>query len=92
MDKLLWKKRLFEELIEMAMLQVGDIVHQRAEHLGKNTIGDFLGCRIVLTRSSDPSPSEADEVRADIVEALALARDLEVAEEIAEKISPEGHD
>ncbi|MEK7096461.1 MAG: hypothetical protein AAB881_00710 [Patescibacteria group bacterium] len=92
MDKLLWKKRLFEELIEMAMLQVGDIVHQRAEHLGKNTIGDFLGCRIVLTRSSDPSPSEADEVRADIVEALALAGDLAVAEEIAEKISPEGHD
>lgn len=87
-----WKQNLFVELIELAKASVGEIDYQRADRLQKNTLGEFLGCRIVLTRGSDPSPGEADAVRADIVEAFALAGDLVAAEKFAESISTEGHD
>lgn len=90
--ELSWNQKLFKELIKMAQFQIGDIDRQQAELLQKNTVGTLLGCRIVLTRSSDPSPGEADAVRASIVEALALAGDLAAAEKVAESISIEGHD
>lgn len=85
-------QKLFNELIELAKLQIGEIDRQRAELLQKSTIGELFGCQIVITRSSDPSPSEADAVRTDIVEALALAGDLATAEKVAKGISVEGHD
>lgn len=86
-----WKQKLFKELIESAKFQVSNIGHQRAELLRKNVIGEFLGCQIALVRSSDPNPGEADSVRADIVEALALAGDLRAAEKITRSISVEGY-
>lgn len=85
-------QKLFNELIELAKLQIGEIDRQQAELSQKSTIGELFGCQIVVRRSSDPSPVEADVVRAGIVEALALAGDVVPAEKVAESISVEGHD
>src|SRR3989344_153219 len=87
-----WKTKLFYELIVQALLEVGDVVKNRTELLKKNTLGELLGCALVMVRSSDPSSGEADAVRADVVEALALVGDLTFAEEVERSISEEGYD